>query len=31
MGHLLAGMLRHEMGRDVLFLHGGSAQGSVRR
>ncbi len=27
MGHLLAGMLRHEMGKEVLFLHGGTAQG----
>lgn len=28
MGHLLASMLRHEMGRDVLFLHGGTPQGA---
>lgn len=26
MGHLLAAMLRHEMGREVLFLHGGTPQ-----
>lgn len=26
MGHLLASMLRHEMGREVLFLHGGTPQ-----
>jgi hypothetical protein len=27
MGHLLALMLRHEFGREVLFLHGGTPQG----
>jgi len=26
MGHLLSPMLRHEFGRDVLFLHGGTPQ-----
>ncbi len=26
MGHLLASMLRHETGRETLFLHGGSPQ-----
>jgi SNF2 family DNA or RNA helicase len=26
MGHLLASMLRHELGREVLFLHGGTPQ-----
>jgi len=26
MGELLAGMLRHELGEDVLFLHGGTAK-----
>ncbi|MEM1184085.1 MAG: DEAD/DEAH box helicase [Planctomycetota bacterium] len=31
MGHLLAGMLRHEMGRDVLFLHGGTPQGQRQK
>ncbi len=27
MGRLLCAMLRHELGRDVLFLHGGTPQG----
>lgn len=27
MGHLLSLMLRHELGREVLFLHGGTPQG----
>lgn len=27
MGHLLSLMLRHEFGREILFLHGGTAQG----
>jgi len=31
MGHLLAGMLRHEMGREVLFLHGGTPQGQRQK
>ncbi|MEM7755660.1 MAG: DEAD/DEAH box helicase [Planctomycetota bacterium] len=31
MGHLLAGMLRHQMGRDVLFLHGGTPQGARQK
>ncbi|MFK7884155.1 MAG: DEAD/DEAH box helicase [Phycisphaerales bacterium] len=31
MGHLLSGMLRHELGREVLFLHGGSAQGARQK
>ncbi len=26
MGHMLQGMLRHHLGRDVLFLHGGTTQ-----
>ena len=26
MGHLLSAMLRHELGREVLFLHGGTPQ-----
>lgn len=26
MGHMLQGMLRHQLGRDVLFLHGGTTQ-----
>jgi len=26
MGHLLSGMLRHHLNRDVLFLHGGTPQ-----
>ncbi len=28
MGHLLASMLRHELGREILFLHGGTPQGA---
>ncbi len=31
MGHLLSGMLRHELGRDVLFLHGGTPQGQRQK
>ncbi len=31
MGHLLSSMLRHEMGRDVLFLHGGTPQGQRQK
>ena len=27
MGHLLGSMLRHELGREILFLHGGTSQG----
>ncbi len=28
MGHLLASILRHELGREILFLHGGTPQGA---
>lgn len=31
MGHLLSGMLRHELGREVLFLHGGTPQGQRQK
>lgn len=31
MGHLLAAMLRHELNRDVLFLHGGTPQGQRQK
>ncbi len=31
MGHLLSGMLRHELGREVLFLHGGTPQGARQK
>lgn len=27
MGHLLVSMMRHHLGRDILFLHGGTTQG----
>ncbi len=27
MGHILTSMLKHHLGRDILFLHGGSSQG----
>lgn len=31
MGHLLVNMLRHELGREVLFLHGGTPQGQRQK
>ena len=31
MGHILATMLRHELGRDILFLHGGTPQGQRQK
>ncbi|RMH28379.1 MAG: DEAD/DEAH box helicase [Planctomycetota bacterium] len=31
MGHLLSGMVRHELGREVLFLHGGTPQGQRQK
>ncbi|MEM7622765.1 MAG: DEAD/DEAH box helicase, partial [Planctomycetota bacterium] len=31
MGHLLAAMVRHELGRDVLFLHGGTPKTARER
>lgn len=31
MGHLLSGMLRHELGREILFLHGGTPQGQRQK
>ncbi len=31
MGHILVNMLRHELGREVLFLHGGTAQGQRQK
>ncbi len=31
MGHMLSGMLRHELGREVLFLHGGTPQGQRQK
>lgn len=31
MGHILSAMLRHELGRDVLFLHGGTPQGKRQK
>lgn len=31
MGHILSNMLRHELGKDVLFLHGGTPQGKRQK
>lgn len=31
MGHLLSGLLRHELGKEVLFLHGGTPQGQRQK
>lgn len=31
MGHILSTMLRHELGKDVLFLHGGTPQGKRQK
>ena len=31
MGHLLSTMLRHELGREVMFLHGGTPQGQRQK
>jgi SNF2 family DNA or RNA helicase len=31
MGHILSNMLRHELGKDVLFLHGGTSQGKRQK
>ncbi len=31
MGHILAGMLKHELGKEVLFLHGGTSQGQRQK
>lgn len=31
MGHMLSGMLRHELGREILFLHGGTPQGARQK
>jgi len=31
MGHILSGMLRHELGKEVLFLHGGTSQGQRQK
>lgn len=31
MGHILSNMLKHELGKDVLFLHGGTSQGKRQK
>jgi len=31
MGHILATMLRHELGKEILFLHGGTPQGQRQK
>ena len=31
MGHILSTMLRHELGKDILFLHGGTPQGKRQK
>lgn len=31
MGHILSNMLRHELGKEVLFLHGGTSQGQRQK
>ena len=31
MGHILSTMLSHELGRDILFLHGGTPQGKRQK
>ncbi len=31
MGHILSNMLEHELGKDVLFLHGGTPQGKRQK
>lgn len=31
MGHILSNMLQHELGKDVLFLHGGTPQGKRQK
>jgi len=31
MGHILSNMLKHELGKEVLFLHGGTSQGKRQK
>lgn len=31
MGHLLSAMLRHDLGKEILFLHGGTPQGQRQK
>lgn len=31
MGHILSNMLKHELGKEVLFLHGGTSQGQRQK